>query len=112
LCVEPGKMCMKEMTAIDAKGGLGMAGIENTLPLNYDKSARRGAVFGPEPAYVVGACSTDTPGAKQASALPLPANATPLMTPLMGAGLTPPYLSKPRQSSTSFFSALRPKSDS
>ena len=113
LCVEPGKMCMSEMTAIDAKGGLGMAGIENTMPLSYDKDARRGAVFGPEPAYVVGACSTDTPGAKQASALPLPANATPLM----GAGLTPPYLGKsypdkPRQSSTSFFSALRPKSDS
>ncbi len=108
LCVEPGKMCMSEMTAIDAKGGLGMAGIENTLPLNYDKYARRGAVFGPEPAFVVGACSTDTPGAKQASALPLPANATPLM----GAGLTPPYLGKPHRSSTSFLSALRPKSDS
>jgi cytochrome o ubiquinol oxidase subunit II len=108
MCVEPGKMCMSEMTAIDAKGGLGMAGIENTLPLSYDKSARRGAVFGPEPAYVVGACSTDTPGAKQASALPLPANATPIV----GAGLTPPYLGKSRPSSTSFLSALRPKSDS
>jgi cytochrome o ubiquinol oxidase subunit 2 len=108
LCVETGKMCMSEMTAIDAKGGLGMAGIENTLPLSYDKDARRGAVFGPEPAYVVGACSTDTPGAKQASARPLPANATPLL----GAGLTPPYLGRPRQSSNSFLSALRPKSDS
>jgi cytochrome o ubiquinol oxidase subunit II len=108
MCVEAGKMCMSEMTAIDAKGALGMAGIENTLPLNYDKSARRGAVFGPEPAYVLGACSTATPGAQQASEIRAPANATPVM----GAGLTPPYLGKTRSSSTSFLSALRPKSDS
>ncbi len=26
MCVEPGKMCMNEMAAIDAKGGLGLAG--------------------------------------------------------------------------------------
>jgi cytochrome o ubiquinol oxidase subunit II len=108
MCVEPGKMCMSEMTAIDAKGGLGMAGIENTLPLNYDKYARRGAVFGPEPAYVLGACTTDTPGARQASEIRPPANATPVM----GAGLTPPYLGKSRASSTSLHSTLRPKSDS
>jgi len=108
MCVEPGKMCMREMAAIDARGGLGRAGIENTLPLNYDKYARRGAVFGPEPAYVVGACATDAPGAQQAREIRLPVNATPVM----GAGLTPPYLGKPRPSSTSFLSALRPKSDS
>ncbi|WP_024516108.1 ubiquinol oxidase subunit II [Bradyrhizobium sp. Tv2a-2] len=108
MCVEPGKMCMSEMTAIDAKGGLGMAGIENTLPLNYDKSARRGAVFGPEPAYVLGACSTDAPGAREARDIRAPVNATPLM----GAGLKPPYLGQSRRSSTSFLSALRPKSDS
>jgi cytochrome o ubiquinol oxidase subunit II len=108
LCVEPGKMCTSEMTAIDAKGGLGMAGIQNTLPLSYDKYARRGAVFGPEPAYVVGACSTDTPGARQASDIRAPVNATPVM----GVGLAPPYLVKSRASSMSILSALRPKSDS
>ena len=108
MCVEPGKMCMSEMTAIDAKGGLGLAGIENTLPLNYDKYARRGAVFGPEPAYVLGACTTDTPGAQQARELRAPVNATPVM----GAGLTPPHLGHQRSSSTSFVPALRPKSDS
>jgi cytochrome o ubiquinol oxidase subunit II len=108
MCVEPGKMCMSEMTAIDAKGGLGMAGIENTLPLNYDKYARRGAVFGPEPAYVLGACTTDTRGARRASEILAPANATPVI----GAGLTPPYLGKSRASSTSLHSTLRPKSDS
>jgi len=108
MCVEPGKMCMSEMTAIDAKGGLGLAGIENTLPLNYDKYARRGAVFGPERAYVLGACTTDTPGAQQARELRAPVNATPVM----GAGLTPPHLGHQRSSSTSFVPALRPKSDS
>jgi cytochrome o ubiquinol oxidase subunit 2 len=106
MCVEPGKMCMNEMTAIDAKGGLGLAGIENTLPLTYDKFARRGAVFGPEPAYVLGACTVDAPGAKQAREIPLPANAAPVM----GAGLTPPYLG--RQRSSSVLLGRRAKSDS
>src|SRR5262249_43704523 len=58
-CVEPGKMCLSDMMAIDAKGGMGLAGISNTLPLTYDKYAGRGAVFGPERSYVVGACTTD-----------------------------------------------------
>src|SRR5262249_50444493 len=48
MCVEPGKMCISDMAAIDAKGGLGMAGINNVLPLTYDKYARRGSVLGPE----------------------------------------------------------------
>ena len=57
MCVEPGKMCMSEMMAIDAKGGLGQEGLNNTLPLAYDKYARRGAVFGPEPTFVAGICT-------------------------------------------------------
>jgi cytochrome o ubiquinol oxidase subunit II len=108
MCVEPGKMCMNEMTAIDAKGGLGLAGIENTMPLAYDKFARRGAVFGPEPAYVLGACTVDAPGAQQAREIPVPANATPVM----GAGLTPPYLGRLRPSSTSYLAGRRAKPDS
>ena len=54
MCVEPGKMCMSEMMAIDAQGGLGLAGIATTLPLSYDKHARRGTVFGDAPAPVAG----------------------------------------------------------
>ncbi len=50
-CVEPGKMCLNEMTAIDDKGGLGLAGVNNVLPLEYDKYARRGAL-GAEASYV------------------------------------------------------------
>ena len=58
MCVETGKMCLSDMMAIDARGGMGLAGIRNTLPFAYDKFAGRGAVFGPEPSFVVGACDT------------------------------------------------------
>jgi cytochrome o ubiquinol oxidase subunit II len=37
LCVEPGKMCMHDMMAIDARGGLGLAGIYNVARLRYDR---------------------------------------------------------------------------
>jgi cytochrome o ubiquinol oxidase subunit II len=57
MCVQPGKMCMDEMMRIDAKGGLGLAGVYNVLPLAYDKDARRGAVLGSDPAYVAALCS-------------------------------------------------------
>lgn len=43
LCVEPGKMCMRDMMAIDARGGLGLAGIYNVRHLEYDKFAGRGS---------------------------------------------------------------------
>ena len=41
MCVEPGKMCMGEMMAIDKQGGLSMASVRNTMPLVYDKYAGR-----------------------------------------------------------------------
>ena len=60
LCVEPGKMCMADMMAIDAKGGLGMAGINNVVPVAYDKYARRGTVLGGEKnSFVVGICAPE-----------------------------------------------------
>jgi len=51
MCVEPGKMCMGEMMAIDARGGLGLAGIHNVRPLEYDKYARRGDGAARTPAF-------------------------------------------------------------
>ena len=60
MCVEPGKMCMDQMMAIDAKGGLGLAGVGNLKSLDYDKYVRRGAV--------AGLCSNDE--AEQAAASP------------------------------------------
>jgi len=59
LCVEPGKMCMSEMSAADAKGGLGLAAVNNLLPLTYDKGVRRGAVLGPAPTYVASICTPE-----------------------------------------------------
>lgn len=43
MCVEPGKMCMSEMMALDAQGGLGKAGIRNVAMLAYDKHGREAA---------------------------------------------------------------------
>ncbi len=36
LCVEPGKMCQRDMMAIDARGGLGLANVYNVSRLRYD----------------------------------------------------------------------------
>jgi len=93
MCVERGKMCMNEMMAIDAKGGLGLAGIHNTLPLVYDKFARRGAVFGEAPSYVASICTAEEAEAafrtaREARAgIVLPKD----HSPLRGAGLSRPW---------------------
>lgn len=109
MCVEPGKMCMSEMMAIDAKGGLGHEGLNNTLPLTYDKYARRGTVLGPAPSFVAGTCTPDAPQGERTAAIraPEPVDATPLL----GAGLKKPSF-PPLRSSTSLFLGQRPKSDS
>lgn len=87
MCVEPGKMCMNEMIAIDAKGGLGLAGLRNVLPLQYDKYARRGASPDNARTYVASVCTPDdVDGSRTATRA-----ATPLRTtPILGAGLTRP----------------------
>ncbi|MEP9378502.1 ubiquinol oxidase subunit II [Aquabacter sp. CN5-332] len=90
MCVESGKMCMSEMMAIDAKGGLGMEGIRNVLPLTYDKYSRRGAVFGGTPGMVVGVCAPEDlaePAVRVDALAPRPASAT---TRILGAGLPVP----------------------
>jgi cytochrome o ubiquinol oxidase subunit 2 len=40
LCVRPGKMCMSQMMALDARGGTGTAGRWNLAALTYDKFGR------------------------------------------------------------------------
>lgn len=60
LCVEPGKMCMAEMMAIDDNGGLGLGGMVNVQSLTHDKHARRGSgkpVFAPAQYAVASICS-------------------------------------------------------
>jgi cytochrome o ubiquinol oxidase subunit 2 len=69
MCVQPGKMCMDDMMRIDAKGGLGLAGVNNVLPLTYDKYARRGSPPGVPPTFVASVCTVADPraGANNAS---------------------------------------------
>jgi cytochrome o ubiquinol oxidase subunit 2 len=88
LCVDPNKMCMTDMMAIDAKGGLGLAGASNILPVAHDDIGRRGAVFGPAPYYVASICTSEDP-AGLATATP---TALPRGFPLIGSGLPVPEL--------------------
>ncbi|TPK93449.1 ubiquinol oxidase subunit II [Mesorhizobium sp. B2-4-12] len=92
LCVERGKMCMNEMMSIDAKGGLGLAGVRNTQPLQYDKLARRGAIFGNDPSYVASICTAEeAAAAARAAGDAMPTNwPAKDLSPLRGAGLLRP----------------------
>lgn len=57
LCVAPGKMCVNQMMAIDARGGLGLAGIASTQPLEYDnRLVWRQTVFGARETIVANVC--------------------------------------------------------
>jgi cytochrome o ubiquinol oxidase subunit 2 len=69
-CVEAGKMCMSQMMAIDAFGGLGRQGVAGT-------TTREGANGLPGRTFVTALCTTDNPtGAPQATAAAAAAAAT------------------------------------
>ncbi|MFZ5748477.1 MAG: ubiquinol oxidase subunit II [Pseudomonadota bacterium] len=85
LCVEPGKMCMGDMMAIDAKGGMGEAGKYNVRQLTYDKFKGRGTQAPPTRAVIAALCADGTlPTARRPDA--------PIadLAPLAGKGLTAP----------------------
>ena len=89
MCVQPGKMCMHEMAAIDAKGGLGLAGIDNVQSIEYDKYARRGADPMVKRSYVASVCTKAAPMGMDVKA----AEVTPVNSaPLTGAGLPQPRM--------------------
>lgn len=92
LCVDPARMCMNDMMAIDAQGGLGLAGARNTLPLAADARGGRRAVFGPAPSYVASICTSDNPAGLEATA----ATASPAALLLRDdiAGPMPPLLTR------------------
>ena len=74
--------------AVVALGGAGHQGLNNTLPLAYDKYARRGTVLGPEPSFVAGTCTPDAPQGKTTASIAAPTDTAPLL----GAGLKrPPF---------------------
>lgn len=102
MCVEPGKMCMHDMMAIDAKGGAGIAGIGNVRDVTYDKHAARGTTgtVGWSVRYVAALCSAamasaDRPDAKPVNPAPLKGeglphpNQAPKRTALVGAATRP-----------------------
>jgi cytochrome o ubiquinol oxidase subunit 2 len=82
LCVEPGKLCMRQMMGIDAHGGLPVQSALNVLPLEYDKVARRG---GGSPGYIVALCRIHDPAPTRVEVVSLPQAAS-----LIGAGLPRP----------------------
>lgn len=87
MCVELDKMCMSEMMSIDARGGLGLAGIDNIAPELYGGGQRSRSPFGPQKTYVAALCSIDEAIAMTAK---LPALSAPNAALFVGAGLRPP----------------------
>ncbi len=85
-------MCTNEMMAIDAKGGLGLEGAYNTLPLEYDKYARRGSILGLRPSYVATICTAEEAEAAFRAAEAGDNSIGPKdHSPLRGAGLLRPW---------------------
>ncbi|MET0406854.1 MAG: ubiquinol oxidase subunit II [Hyphomicrobium sp.] len=90
MCVQPGKMCMHEMAAIDAKGGLGLAGAYNVQSIEYDKYSRRGSDPLVKKSYVASVCTTSAPMGMDVSSAE---TATPAgATPFVGFGLPQPAM--------------------
>ena len=61
LCVNPDKMCLRDMMKVDAKGGLGMASVYNVGRFAYDKPQAGDDGLPPQPglAYVLALCAAD-----------------------------------------------------
>lgn len=72
-CVENNKMCMKDMMAVDASGGLGKPGTVNTASLDPATRNRLGLEDQPVRRYVGAMCSPSNP-------MGLPSAATPAAT--------------------------------
>ncbi|WP_201769419.1 ubiquinol oxidase subunit II [Paracoccus aminophilus] len=93
LCVEPGKICMAEMMALDAKGGIGLAGTTNLQPLPEGPNARTAArepVLGWQPFLVTGFCTPEEL-AQMFGNRPQWSTVQPGdPTPLRGQGMNPP----------------------
>lgn len=90
LCVDDGKMCMADMMAIDAKGGMGVTGTYNVAQLSYDKFGRRGtaSATGAAPLMVAALCTPED----SLAGLSLPSDTlkVPATDPLTGHGLALP----------------------
>ena len=88
LCVEEGRMCMAEMMALDAQGGLGLPGIANVALTDPGLGTPR-PVLGLPPFQVTGICTVEELDRMLASAPPVD-SAPRDLTPLRGRGLDAP----------------------
>jgi cytochrome o ubiquinol oxidase subunit 2 len=57
MCVDRAKMCMRDMMAMDARGGGGKEGLSTVMALEYDKSVRRGGAPLPPRPFVTAICT-------------------------------------------------------
>lgn len=83
MCVDPAKMCAAKMMQIDARGGLGKAGISNVRPVETGSLAGRAAPFGPRQSFVGEICTSE-----DAFAASLPGKTSPARPP--GTATTAP----------------------
>lgn len=89
LCVEEGRMCMAEMMALDAQGGMGLPGIANVALADAGAPGTARPVLGLPPFQVSGICSVEEQAAMLASAAPKD-TAPRDLSPLRGRGLDAP----------------------
>jgi len=60
-CVEPNRMCMSDMMAIDQAGGLGLPGLVNMAKIDTPMRADLGLVHAPDRTYVSAMCTINDP---------------------------------------------------
>ncbi len=93
MCVEPGKMCMGEMMAIDERGGAGLAGLMLAERVTYDKNRARGTFLMSTGYDFSALCSADP--ALELSRDPI--TRVPELTPLMSHNLLIPVSTRMMQ---------------
>lgn len=71
-CVEPNRMCMKDMMAIDASGGQGKPGTYNIASMDPEARKRLGLDAAPARTYVGAMCTVTNPTGAVAATTALP----------------------------------------
>lgn len=87
MCVEPGKMCMGMMMAIDNRGGAGLAGLMLAQRLTYDRPGVPG-LFGTTTKYDFSALCAPV---QRLDLSRDPITSVPAATPLLSHNLVPPF---------------------
>ncbi|PYE87887.1 ubiquinol oxidase subunit II [Phyllobacterium leguminum] len=76
MCVDPSKMCMKEMAMIDARGGGGKESANLVFRLAYDRERNWGAIGGKSRPFLLAQCTPEGAGPGGSEVLP-PASRSP-----------------------------------